>query len=291
MRFNKYLWGLYKTTKEYKKMTKYAKDIQSLDKFFDNIKYEDKKEEKEFKRFFKKLYTYLKNKNFTLNNVEKVFETCIKEGIPLKYYNDIYIEENDPFEWCYSYAYNFFSDALYLVLPDFFFLYRFNADNIILNFNVFQKICDEFEISLTPMPTKKDKIGRALYYVKICKSLYEFRKECKLTPEELYAFIYDFGYKNIMYEIEKNEEEIPSPSKVWYIVDRYYNNADNITKEIDNYTKPIPFEVSKDARIGDILFLYCSKPHSGLHSVWRVYSTSFEDVFCKNYKVGIYQVL
>ena len=86
----------------------------------------------------------------------------------------------------------YYTTYLSLEIPELFVPYYFTW-----NYNVYEKIAQEFEIELFPIPLKKEYEDRFYYYGLICATLLDFRKKHNMTPYELHAFLYDFAPKYI----------------------------------------------------------------------------------------------
>lgn len=78
-------------------------------------------------------------------------------------------------------------------------------------------IASEFGIKLPKIPVKKDYIGRFNYYENICEAFHNFRIVNKMTPYELYAFIYDFAPKYIGGLDSYIVKDIPKSKSVYFI--------------------------------------------------------------------------
>ena len=101
-----------------------------------------------------------------------------------------------------------FSIEFYFSFPQFFFPYYFETQ-----FPKLENICKEFDISLPPLPTKRDYKKRLFYYFEICKAFYDFRQQHELTPEEFCVFLYYFAPHCC--EPMLFSENLPAPSKVY----------------------------------------------------------------------------
>ena len=215
MRFNKYIWDLYKNT---------DKGRECIDKwsnydFPDNEFCRDCKPEILEKlnqcdlgqyiidskvNWYKLLKDYFINE-FNIDDAVITFKNWINEGI---YINGFKIISKNNFKhWAIDIQ--FFSKVLYSTFPDYFFPYTMDC-----GFNKFRKVCDEFNITIPEVPKKMEWQGRATYYLDLCESLLEFRKVNAFTPAELCALLYDFA-PSVLQELDDNE--LPNPSKVWFV--------------------------------------------------------------------------
>ncbi len=276
MRFNKYIWELYKDSATGKEIInkwsltndfpdkEYSKDcVQSdidklrknnLDKYIVDTKVN-------WNRLLKDCFS---NSGFTIDNAYNVYERWINDGINI---NTFEVINKENFQiWTVNIS--IFSQILHSAFPDYFFPYIFKYA-----FNKFQKICNEFNIPIPEVPKKKNWNDRALYYIGLCEALLEFRKTNGFTPGELCAFLYDFAPK-VMDELE--DKELPIPSKAWFVGGNK-NNFEFLDKSTDD-SKDF-WQGNLDARKGDIVVMYCLSPRSYIHSIWRVIGDGFADPF------------
>lgn len=286
MQFNKYLWELYKKTKSYKKYTETANSLKSFNtlcySYTAIYKYKTKEDKKVDEKFIKDLYCFFQDVNFTLENTEEKFLQLIDSGIDVKDFGDIFINPNSPLEWCSHYLNSFITQIMYSVFPEFFFIYFFNYNDG-MDFKMLTDIFEYFEIPLPKIPSKKDKTDRALYYVKLCKTLYEFRKLHGLSEEELYAFLYGYAYDVIMSNKNEEDEALPSPSKAWYAG----NCNGNWAVERKETELIGDWQSNENMKLGDIVVMYYGAPYSCIHSIFRAAKNDvFIDPFYYYYRVG-----
>lgn len=160
--------------------------------------------------------------------------------------------------------------------PEFFALYLFAK-----RFDEFVKICECFDIILPDIPGKLQKRERALHYLAINRVLYEFRQRHQLSPQELNAFLYDFAPKNLALHFDS---PLPLPSRVWFVIGGVGNNdfeyLDAISEKSVSY-----WQGSLETRRGDIILMWCASPRSYLHSIWRALDNGFNDPFFYFYSV------
>lgn len=204
------------------------------------------------------------NSGFITENAYDTYKSWIDNGI---YFNNYEIFDKGNFE-LWTCEISTFSQILYSAFPDYFFPYTLNCE-----FFKFQKICNEFDIPIPEVPKKKDWKQRATYYISLCEALFEFRKLYGFKPAELCAFIYDFA-PQILLELEDNE--LPSPSKVWFVGGNRNNFEflDNAKQDVKDY-----WQGNLDAQRGDIVVMYCLTPRSYIHSIWRIIGNGFADPF------------
>lgn len=284
MRFNKYIWNLYKdsersrtelnkwTPLDYFPNEKFA--LNAKESTIDNFKtgqlekyiFENKV------NYYQLRHDYFKNVyDFSKENIQELFLNWIKNGITT--HNFVIFPSNKPEYWIHQIK--GISSLLYNLYPDYFFPYIFDCE-----FNKLEKICTEFEIPLPEIPRKKDYLKRALYYLDLCNAFQEFRKMFDLSPAEFCAFLYDFAAKNLL---EIDDIEIPTPSKVWFVG----GNKDNF-KYLDSATEKSidSWQCNIDTQRGDIIVMYCLSPRSYIHSIWRAQSDGFNDPFFHFYNVA-----
>lgn len=175
---------------------------------------------------------------------------------------------------CFSSSISFFTTLLSVELPELFVPYYFKY-----NFNIFEKIANEFGIELLPLPLKRDYEDRFYYYAAICVSLLDFRKQHKLSPYELCAFLYDFAPKYIGGIDSYIINDLPEPKSAFFIGgskdDKFLSsNSDTITC----------WQCNPDTRAGDMIVMYLRTPISAVDSVWRSVSIGFNDPFFYYYR-------
>ena len=139
-----------------------------------------------------------------------------------------------------------------------------------------ENIFNEFNIPLPTVPSKTKHKERLYYYFELCKSLYEFRINYGLSPNELNIFLYYFS-KNIIDDIEINIENLPEPSKV-YISGATKDDCTSTIANADDNTKTL-WAGNVNTLLGDIVIIYGVAPFSQINSVWRAISKGFIDPF------------
>lgn len=105
-------------------------------------------------------------------------EYSIKSAIEY-IFNDFLSEQDATPQKVFNYfsgSVAFFTTLFSRELPELFVPYYFT-----FNFNILEKIAQEFEIILPEIPIKKDYEGRFLYYGKICEALYDFREKYNMS--------------------------------------------------------------------------------------------------------------
>jgi len=282
MRFNKYIWDLYKNSPQgqgcIKKWTSCVDFPDSeysiackthvidelrknkLDQYIQNANV----------NWFRLLKDYFVKKEFNKKDARNIYSKWINDGI---FVNGFKVLDKEAYKhWTVDIS--MFSRVLYSCFPEYFFPYTFHCE-----FNKLIKICNEFNIPIPKEPKKNDWVGRATYYIDLCEVLLEFREMNCFTPQELCAFLYDFAPEIID---ELKDSEMPQPSKVWFVGGSKFdfNFLDNATAESKNF-----WQGNVDARRGDIIVMYCVTPRSYIHSIWRVESDGFIDPFFYYYSV------
>lgn len=168
----------------------------------------------------------------------------------------------------------FFTTLFARELPELFIPYYFT-----LNFNIFEKIAQEFEIILPEIPIKKDYEGRFLYYGKICEALYDFREKHNMSAYELCAFLYDFAPKYVGGADSYIIKDIPAPKSAYFIGGSKDDNS--LSSDDDTIT---PWQCNPDTMAGDVIVMYLKSPISAIDSIWRSVSVGFNDPFFYYYR-------
>ena len=173
------------------------------------------------------------------------------------------------------------SFGLFLVYPQFFCPYGFRA-----RFHIFRRICNEFDIPLqAELPIRAHHNDRALLYLALNQSLQEFRQRLGMTPAELCVFL-EFAYEKVVSdELNDCNMSLPEPMRVWFMT------AGAGTKEdfevLDNTSSGDLFwQANLATNLGDICLMWCVKPRSYLHSIWRATSEGFADPFFWGYSLA-----
>lgn len=192
------------------------------------------------------------------------------------YYESLNSQHNTPLDVFKTFSYDiaFHSTNLCIEYPEYFipYYYRFN-------FNVLQKIAEEFEIELPAIPAKKDYKGRFYYYGKISKSLLDFAKQNDWSCFELYAFLYDFAPHYIGGTDSYIVKDLPAPRSAFFI-----GAAKDDELLADNCSEITSWQCSPDTRVGDMIVMYMRTPISAIESIWRACSVGFIDPFFYYYR-------
>ena len=168
----------------------------------------------------------------------------------------------------------YYSTFLAIEFPEAFIPYYF-----CYNYNVFEKIAEEFEIEMPEIPVKKDYEGRFFHYAEICMTLWDFRKKHNMSPYELWAFLYDFAPKYIGGTDSYIIKDIPEPKGAYFIG----GSKDDIFLD-GNEEKITCWQCDPDTRAGDMIVMYLKTPVSAVDSVWRSISVGFNDPFFYYYR-------
>ncbi len=177
------------------------------------------------------------------------------------------------FEW-FTNSIAYFSTQLSIELSGVFMPYYFKC-----NFNIFERVAQEFDIPLPEMPSKKDYKGRFFYYGEICAALYEFREKHNMSPYELCAFLYDFAPKYVGGVDSYIIQEIPEPKSAYFI-----GGSKDDCFLTDNPEEIACWQCNPDTMAGDMIVMYLRSPVSAIDSIWRSVSVGFNDPFFYYYR-------
>ncbi len=295
MEFNQFIWELYKSSEE--GIAAISKDIseyiESDDLFTAQCIYCELDEDEELiiERGSREINLRQRMKEYglefnitSLELAEGLFTQIADIGIdwPLDDKDNHFVmfgggEGENPF--LYEDIYDFItglSAGLYDAHPEFFVPYFFAK-----RFDEFEKICEAFSISIPEIPGKLKKRERALYYIGINRSLYNFRKQHNLSSKELVAFLYDFAPKSIF--SHPKTEILPSAARVWFVIGGVGENGDFDYLDSVNDSSRSFWQGNLETRRGDIILMWCASPRSYLHSVWRAVDDGFNDPFFHYY--------
>lgn len=273
MKFNQYLWNLYKNSPE-------GKSAISA--------FSDRKEWIEEERLFEKYNPKIKD-GFNSEMICGILEGfwCYKvseyEGTELKSLDDagklyeeiistgLIIESEEvlkigDFDRMLEYV-PFVSMELNYLFGEYFFPYIY-----IDEFYQLTRLADYFEIELPPIPAKPDYKVRCMYYWELCKIFYQFRIENGLSPDELSAFMYDY-VPNLL--TQEDNTEMPKPSAAWFIGGLIKGYGKEWTTGF--------WQSSKDTKRGDILIHYETSPVSAITCLWIAQTDGVIDPFFHYY--------
>lgn len=149
----------------------------------------------------------------SIDDSREIIEKIVSEGItPYSYDlqgNYIKVLEPNECEWDWE-DFPAVTVGLNLIAPDYFLPYFYSR-----RFNRLADLAQEFDIPLPKIPSKRDRDGRLLYYADLTNHFFEFRTQYGLNISEMSAFLYSFGL-NCTPLIHKSDE-LPQPSKAWFI--------------------------------------------------------------------------
>jgi len=192
MKFNKYIWELYRNSEGGNQKIKDSKAVDvfslkeavmvafepesllqlrslGLDTFIQN----------DLVNLQKLYHECFLEREFSIRQADEIFTKWVEEGLVFKGYT--LIEKEEYSRWMEEIE--TISNALYAAFPDFFFPYFF-----LHNFDEFQVICLEFEIPLPEIPPKKNKAAKeGLWIYQSVKSDFKFGKFEHYTWNELNA--------------------------------------------------------------------------------------------------------
>lgn len=294
MNLNAYVWNLYKDSKDGQQaIAEYSRDLESIHQEFGVDRYEmpvpdeDKAQAKSDTITVSLVRTvYDVYSQYTVGNIDEAvqrYAEMVMKGIPI-------VVPGHPtphlffgkHEWEWYDNIDLVSWGLHFAYPEFFVPYLFTPSDYdeSITFYLLEEICGNFNIALPPLPSKKDRLGKALYYGYLMRAFYEFRQLHNLSPAEMCAFLYDFGLNAIE---PKESEELPEPSKAWLIKGGKgdFEFVDQATNSAVAYCWGGNLEMRK----GDILLMYLLSPRSYIHSIWRALSDGFVDPFSHYHNV------
>lgn len=277
MKFNQYIWSLYKNSPEgqqaiekFEESSNNATMMDLVFKYNPRIKFWlDNTEARDLiADFCESMWCYNieespnKERPKNLEEAKEYYEEVISRGywedgqiiIPRDDYNTML----NNIVWI-SFLMHYFSSEYYY--PNLF-VYRFFD---------FKKMADTFEFELPSIPKKSDYKARCMYYWGLCEILHNFRIENKLSPAELCAFLYDFAPNYI----PKEKTEIPQPGQAWFIGGK-----------IDSKEATLDFtfwQASPETKKGDILVHYETSPISAITCLWIAQTDGVVDPFFHYY--------
>lgn len=258
MKFNQYLWNLYKNSPEGKAVIssfsdrkEWIDEEQLLERYNPSIK--DNFNKEIICEILEDFWCY-KVSDFegieypSLDEAEGIYKEIISTGLRIE---DEEVLKIGDFDRMLDYI-PFLSMELNYLLADYFFPYLY-----IDKFHELKKLSDHFDIELPPTPKKPDYKARCMYYWELCKALYQFRTENNLTPDELSAFMYDY-VPNLLSTEEKSE--IPQPSQAWFIGGLIRGYGEHWTTGF--------WQTNQETKKGDILVHYETSPISAITCLW-----------------------
>ena len=282
MQFNRFIFDNYLTTTEGKEALSFFSDFEKIIKnkkkasYFEFLQHiailptSKKESDDEITRYS----TIFLDFDFeqSRSDDEKIFATYGIEGVidnKKKFIDDEIESVSDSTERDFMTYIRLYSLFFYFSFPKLFFPYYFEAQ-----FPKLENICKEFDITLPPLPPKRDYKKHLFYYFEICKAFYDFRLQFNLTPEEFCIFLYYFAPHCT--EPISFAESLPEPSKV-YICGASIGDSEWLKSANENTIER--WAGNTNMLPGDIMLLYEQKPISAIQSVWRCISVGFTDPF------------
>ncbi|MRM94375.1 type I restriction endonuclease subunit R [Riemerella anatipestifer] len=275
MFFSQYTWDLYKQSKVGKKAIEYFEysnvfwnDVEIIKKINPNQgKWIDRKHYESLMQDIGDSQTQNDGEPIcfefdNFSDVRNLYEKFLYEGIYYEFDNvKTYIVEPKDYPLFLQIntmmSFFFYAIANDYTVPNLF-TYRFFDLN---------KIADTFNIELPPIPKKSDYRARCMYYIDLCEVFYKFRIENKLSPSELCAFLYDFALNFT----DRNLENIPPPSQVWFIGGKTSVEE----KDLD----VLFWQANPETKRGDILIHYETSPVSAITHLYIAQTDGVIDPF------------
>lgn len=280
--FNQYQWNLYLNSGgiEVAKMfernlngdfsEEYAEKIADLHKFYCPVLADDE----QLHRLYNDLYedenilncfAIPEGEYTTLTALDDIFNFFIEE---------IEFNPQDIFGFCIDENIEYMSTVLAMQMPELFVPYYFQD-----NFNVLQKIANEFEFDLPSVPVKSDYKGRFYYYGELCDVFSDFRTKHNMTLYEFCTFLYDYAPKVIGGIDSYIIKDPPEPTSAFFI-----GGTKDDAFLSDEKDAIACWQCSPDAKPGDYAVMYLKTPISSVDSVWRCVSEGFIDPFAYYYR-------
>lgn len=160
----------------------------------------------------------------------------------------------------------FLSLVLYSIQPEFYFPNLFA-----IRFDALQRIADKFGILLPDVPKRMDHEARCMYYIELCKVLYQFRINNELDPIEFCAFLFEYAQTSN----PAQEEELPEPAQAWFVGGKSDKDEDEVAVRF--------WQANPDTKRGDILVHYETTPVSAITAIWRSQTVGTVDPYFPYY--------
>lgn len=215
-----------------------------------------------------------KSKVDDLRQATLLFETLVSSGIPFRFPDEAeaaVLTEEDLTDLIQD-----VSIGLHLAHPEHFIPYGFRT-----SFADLQHIGELFNLALPPVPGKKDTAGRGRYYAQLNGAFHEFRQSYGLSTVEMCAFLYDFAPRFLT----ASNDALPEPSKVWPVIAGFYSEQDFQWLADATADSLSSWNGNPNIRCGDVLLVYCIRPHNALCYLARAITDGFADPFCDSYNV------
>lgn len=249
MKFNQYIWSLYKQSSEGKKVMNFFLKTDGYTLFKKYCPHASFVQEGFYNDWLDNIYCYGVSDSeqpISLNEAKEFYILLITQGIRIE--DSQWLARDDSKQMLgyiqpISYILSRFS-------PDYFFPYLFLCRIFDLN-----RIADAFDIVLPKLPKRVDYYARCMYYWELCEVFYRFREENGLSPIELWAFLYDFALNYI----GKEKLNIPQPAQAWLIGGLLYPEDTALDVKF--------WQSSQETKRGDILVHYETSPTSAISCV------------------------
>lgn len=249
MKFNQYIWSLYKQSSEGKKVMNFFLKTDGYTLFKKYCPHASFVQEDFYNDWLDNIYCYGVSDSeqpISLNEAKEFYILLITQGIRIE--DSQWLARDDSKQMLgyiqpISYILSRFS-------PDYFFPYLFLCRIFDLN-----RIADAFDIVLPKLPKRVDYYARCMYYWELCEVFYRFREENGLSPIELCAFLYDFALNYI----GKEKLNIPQPAQAWLIGGLLYPEDTALDVKF--------WQSSQETKRGDILVHYETSPTSAISCV------------------------
>lgn len=273
MKFNQYLWNLYKnspdgksTISSFSDRKEWMEEERLFEKYNPKIKDSFNSEMiceilEDF--WYYKVSEHEETELLSLEEAGKLYEEIISTGLIIESEQVLKIGD---FDRMLEYI-PFLSMELNNLFGEYFFPYIYVDE-----FYQLTRLADYFEIELPPIPKKSDYKARCMYYWELCKVFYRFRKENELSPDELSAFMYDYA-PNVIGIEEKSK--MPQPSAAWFIGGLIEGYSTHWTTGF--------WQSNMDTKRGDILIHYETSPVSAITCLWIAQTDGVIDPFFHYY--------
>lgn len=273
MKFNQYIWNLYKNSPEgrsaisaFSDRKEWIEEERLFEKY--NPKIKDSFNPEIICEILEDFWCYkvseYEGTEFdSLDDAGKLYEEIISSGLTIESEEILKIGD---FDRMLEYV-PFLSMELNYLFSEYFFPYIY-----IDEFHQVTRLADHFEIELPPIPKKPDYKARCMYYWELCKVFYQFRTGNGLSPEELSAFMYDY-VPNVLGDDDR--KEMPKPSAAWFIGGPIKGYGTHWTTGF--------WQSNKDTKKGDILIHYETSPVSAITCLWRAQTDGIVDPFFHYY--------
>lgn len=273
MKFNQYIWNLYKNSPEGKAtISSFLDRKEWIEEELILERYNPRLNESFNKEIIcgilESLWCYKVSdyENVEVSTLDKagiIYEEIISTGLHLE---DEEVLKIGDFDRMLEFI-PFLSMELNYLLGEYFFPYLY-----IDRFYELKKLADYFDIELPIIPKKSDYKGRCMYYWELCKVFYQFRTESSLTPDEFSAFMYDYA-PNLLHTEEIGN--IPQPAQAWFI--------GGLIQGYGEYWTTGFWQTNQETKKGDLLIHYETSPISAITCLWIAQTDGVIDPFFHYY--------